>query len=115
MNARNAAIIPWLLVVLVILAVLAFAPKARAHEPYSDWRVPNNPAVSCCNGDDCRPTRAYMGDDGLWRAWVGPGPKDYLIVPADRLLPTDLAKDGRSHLCEKAGWIYCFSPGEPRI
>ena len=95
----------------LVLAVVLTAAPARAHDPYSEWRVPNNPSVSCCHGNDCRPTRAYFGDDGLW--WAHDG-RAYVPVPPERLLPKDLAKDGRSHICEKAGWIYCFSPGETR-
>ena len=80
---------------------------ARSHDGYHHWRAPDNPAVSCCDDSDCRPTRAYLGDDGLWRAWNG---QRWLTVPPGKLLPTDLKGDGRSHLCEKGGWIYCFSP-----
>ena len=94
----------------LILGAL-IAGNARAHEPYSGWRVPNNPAVSCCDNTDCRPTRSYLGDDGLWRAWNGGA---WLTVPAEKVLPADLAKDGRSHLCEKGTYIYCFSPAEPK-
>jgi len=103
--------IPVLFIGIGVAAIVAFAPKARTHDIYGEWRVPNNPAVSCCNNSDCRPTRSYMGDDGLWRAWNG---QEWLTVPPERLLPTDLAGDGRSHLCEKGRWIYCFSPSEPK-
>ncbi len=108
------AVATWFAIVLAFGAVVqVFLPlKARAHEPYSDWKVPNNPAVSCCDNRDCRPTRAYMGEDGLWRAWSG---VKWLTVPADRVLPTDLAKDGRAHLCSSLDdHIYCFSPSEPK-
>jgi hypothetical protein len=84
---------------------------AWAHDPYSSWRKPDNPAVSCCHGIDCRPTRAFMGEDGRWRAWDGLG---WVIVPPGTVLPTDLAGDGRSHLCERAGRVLCFSPTTPK-
>lgn len=107
-----------LLALLMVLGVLAFVPKARAHDPYGSWRVPNNPATSCCNAQtpnnpagDCRPTRAYMHDDGRWRAWNG---YLWLTVPPEKVLPTDYAGDGRSHLCEKGAYIYCFSPAETK-
>jgi len=90
---------------------VALGWPARAHDPYSGWRTPANPAVSCCDNTDCRPTRAYLGDDGLWRAWNG---YLWLTVPADRILPPDFAGDGRSHLCEKGTYIYCFTPGQVR-
>ncbi len=95
--------------------VQVFLPlKARAHDIYSgpEWKVPNNPAVSCCDNRDCRPTRAYMGEDGLWRAWSG---ARWLTVPAERVLPTDLAKDGRNHLCSSLDdFVFCFSPAQPK-
>jgi hypothetical protein len=60
---------------------------------------------------DCRPTRAYLDDGGVWHAWNG---KKWLIVPWQAILPQDYAHDGRSHLCEKHEQIYCFSPGSPK-
>lgn len=110
------AVASYLLAALAFIAVTqVFLPlKARAHDIYSgpEWRVPGSPGVSCCNGTDCRPTRAYMGEDGLWRAWSG---YKWITVPADRVLPTDLAKDGRSHLCASLDdYVFCFSPGQPR-
>lgn len=80
------------------------------HDAYKEWKQPGTGA-SCCNDADCRPTRAYMGDDGLWRAWDG---HRWLTVPADKVLPTDHAKDGRSHFCEMNGVVFCFSPGQVR-
>lgn len=90
---------------------LLWAGTVYGHDPYTDWRKPDNPGVSCCNDTDCRPTRAYMGDDGLWRAWDG---AKWLTVPKEVVLPTDYGQDGRSHLCEAHGYIYCFTPGQVR-
>jgi hypothetical protein len=84
---------------------------AQMHGTYKNWTPPNNPKTSCCNDSDCRPTRAYLGDDGLWRAWNG---YQWLTVPRERVLPTDLAGDGRNHICEKQEFIYCFSPTVPK-
>ena len=72
---------------------------------------PLNPGTSCCNNADCRPTRAFVDGEGRWRAWTGSA---WLIVPQERMLPADYAGDGRSHLCENDGFVYCFSPGEIR-
>lgn len=98
----------------VVLALLLIGAAATAwgHDIYHHWKVPANPNVSCCDNTDCRPTRAYLGEDGLWRAWNG---TEWLTVPLGALLPTDYAKDGRSHLCEKAGYVFCFSPGDARF
>jgi len=84
---------------------------SEMHDVYKAWHPPNNPKTSCCNNSDCRPTRAYVDDQGNWRAWNG---VLWLEIPSDRVLPTDLAGDGRSHLCENAGHIYCFTPAPPR-
>ncbi len=110
MSAPRLAI-ACLLVGIVVAAILLFGEGANSHDIYGDWHPPNNPKTSCCSNSDCRPTRAYVDQEGRWRAWNG---TLWLIVPGDRVLPTDLAGDGRSHLCEKAEFIYCFSPGEPK-
>jgi hypothetical protein len=103
---------------LIGVAVAAFAQSghhgdghAEGHDIYKRWTPPNNPNTSCCNNADCRPTRAYVDDEGHWRAWNG---AMWLIVPPDRVLPPDFAGDGRSHLCEMEQFIYCFTPGEIR-
>lgn len=106
----------WLLAILVVLSFLAgmLAQRAWAHDPYSSWKVPGNPNVSCCNLDDCRPTRAYVGEDGLWRAWnadIG----EWLTVNPGALLPADYAGDGRSHLCARGNYVFCFTPGDARF
>lgn len=81
------------------------------HHVYQDWLQPGS-KVSCCDNRDCRPTRAYLGEDGRWRAWDGQG---WIIVPPAKLLPSDLAKDGRNHLCASpSGEVYCFSPTSPK-
>jgi hypothetical protein len=84
---------------------------AGMHDIYKLWHPPLNPGTSCCNNSDCRPTRAFVDDDGHWRAWNGAA---WLQVPQDRVLPPNYAGDGRSHLCEKEAFIYCFTPGEIR-
>jgi len=111
------------------LLVVTSIKSVQAHDPYSNWRQPFNPQGSCCRDQgsehksdspwtigldqegDCRPTRAYLDDDGVWHAWNG---KKWLIVPWQAMLPQDYAHDGRSHLCEKHEQIYCFSPGSPK-
>lgn len=87
---------------------LLVATAAEAHDIYGNWLVPGSDTSPCCAGKDCRPTRAYSDEDGLWHAWNG---KRWLPIPPDRVLPTDYAHDGRSHLCENEDTVYCFSPG----
>ena len=84
---------------------------AGMHDIYKLWHPPTNPGTSCCNNADCRPTRAFVDEEGNWRAWNG---ATWLTVPQDRVLPSNYAGDGRSHLCEKEQFIYCFTPGEIR-
>jgi hypothetical protein len=72
---------------------------AENHDWYKDLKQPQT-GYSCCNGrsnssdGDCRPTRAYLNDDGMWYALL----------------------DGSSHICaSKSGMIYCFLGGSPKI
>ena|SRR5258708_6020435 len=103
---------------LIGVAVAALAQSGRhgdghaeGHDIYKNWSPPNNPNTSCCNDSDCRPTRAYVDEEGHWRAWNG---ALWLIVPQERVLAPNFAGDGRSHLCEKEQFIYCFTPGDIR-
>ena len=86
------------------------------HDWYQDLKQPET-GYSCCNGSssssegDCRPTRAYLSDDGLWYAMI-----DGRWVPIPpRVVLRQLAPDGRSHVCaSKSGMIYCFLGGSPK-
>jgi hypothetical protein len=121
-DSRIAGVVA--LAFLVLLGQTAFAQSGPAdysgrhgdghsqmHDKYKLWHPPLNPGTSCCDNSDCRPTRAFVDGDGHWRAWNG---ALWLLVPQDRVLPPDYAGDGRSHLCEKEQFIYCFTPGEIR-
>lgn len=106
-----------------ILMGIAVCPESKAqsgihgdghdeqHHIYQHWRTPGNPAVSCCHDEDCRPTRAKRDESGNWLAWNG---HKWLLVPQRALLPADAAGDGRSHICERQDYIYCFTPSEPK-
>ena len=58
---------------------------AEMHDLYKAWHPPDNPRTSCCNNADCRPTRAYVDENGTWRAWDG---LLWLVVPPERTLPS---------------------------
>src|SRR5215467_911019 len=86
------------------------------HDWYQALKQPGT-GYSCCNGTaggiegDCRPTRAYLQDDGTWRALI-----DGRWVPVPpRVVLKQLAPDGNSHICaSRSGLIYCFLGGSPK-
>ena len=89
---------------------------AENHDWYQGLKQPGTGA-SCCNGSsggvegDCRPTRAYVDDDGVWRALID---GRWTVVPPRAVLQS-LAPDGNSHICAgRSGTIYCFIGGSPK-
>ena len=89
---------------------------AENHDWYKELRQPGT-GYSCCNGTangvegDCRPTRAYLQDDGTWRALID---GKWVQVPP-RVVLKQLAPDGNSHICaSRSGVIYCFLAGSPK-
>lgn len=117
-------------VVVSVLVLFASAVGARAfaqdgmygqghaenHDWYKDLKQPET-GYSCCNGTidgregDCRPTRAYLTEDGTWRALVD---GRWVAVPP-RVVLKQLAPDGNSHICaSRSGLIFCFLGGSPK-
>ena len=89
---------------------------AQSHDWYQELKQPGT-GYSCCNGamngveGDCRPTRAYLQDDGTWKAMIE---GRWMPVPP-RVVLKSLAPDGNSHICAgKSGMIYCFIGGSPK-
>jgi len=89
---------------------------AENHDWYQQLKQPGT-GYSCCNGTvngiegDCRPTRAYLTDEGQWRALID---GKWVLVPPRAVLK-QLAPDGRSHVCaSRSGVIYCFLGGSPK-
>ena len=89
---------------------------AENHDWYEKLKQPGSNA-SCCNGPkdgvegDCRPTRAYQKDDGMWYALLN---GRWVPVPP-RVVLKQLAPDGNSHICAgKSGVIFCFLGGSPK-
>ena len=89
---------------------------AENHDWYKELKQPGT-GYSCCNRrtatseGDCRPTRAYLNDDGMWYALLN---GRWVPVPP-RVVLKQLAPDGRSHICaSKSGMIYCFLGGSPK-
>ena len=90
---------------------------AENHDWYKELKQPDT-GYSCCNGrsntseGDCRPTRAYLNDDGNCYALLD---GNWVPVPP-RVVLKQLAPDGSSHICaSKSGLIYCFLGGSPKI
>lgn len=97
------------------------------HEQYKGWhrtpteeqRSSGEKGIHCCKEGDCRPTRASKGnpdrpgeDDDTWYAWNG---KRWLRVPPEAMLPADILKDGRNHICaSEYDNVWCFSPTGPK-
>jgi hypothetical protein len=87
---------------------------AENHDWYSKLKQPGT-TYSCCNGNehggDCRPTHAFLGDDGFWHAQVD---GRWTTVPKRAELDQP-APDGSSHICaSKGGYIFCFIGGSPK-
>src|SRR3954464_15002000 len=89
---------------------------AENHDWYQELKQPGT-GYSCCNGTvngiegDCRPTRAYLQEDGTWKAMID---GRWMPVPP-RVVLKNLAPDGNSHICAgKGGMIYCFIGGSPK-
>jgi hypothetical protein len=124
MSFRSRSVV----VSVALLASLSIGPRAFAqsgnhgegHAENHDWyRELKQPGtnMSCCNGTmngiegDCRPTRAYVDDNGIWRALID---GRWIVVPP-RVVLQSLAPDGGSHICaNRTGTIYCFMGGSPK-
>ena len=87
--------IGFLLILVLVLAIGSMIDLAQAqtgnrgdghtehHDMYKDWEQPDV-GGSCCNAQsaddpagDCRPTTAYIGDDGRWHAARRPGSRGF--------------------------------------
>ena len=92
---------------LAIVAVFALAKcgnEARAHDIYHDWKIPGT-TTSCCNDKDCRPTSAWQDMEGRWLIRVN---GQDIVIPDRVILPEQ--PDGRCHVCEMHGTVFCFAP-----
>ena len=122
-----------LLIAAFVAAALAWLPAkaqdhsghyGQGHAEHHDWyeklKQPGSNA-SCCNAQkkrpdgqlegDCRPTRAYQKDDGVWYALLN---GRWVPVPP-RVVLKDLSPDGNSHICAgPSGVIFCFLGGSPK-
>jgi hypothetical protein len=85
------------------------------HDQYQEWK-PRSGKGNCCNGEDCRPVKARLEDDGSWSVWI-PEFRLWILVPDFAVGEPDRFGDGRSHVCSTKPMatlpsfhIFCFSP-----
>ena len=99
-----------------LVLALPLAPGAQAqdgqhgvgHAAHHEWYktlISPQTGASCCNNEDCRPTRAYVDDDGAWHALLD---GQWISVPREKVLSTK-APDGNSHICANSSAIFASS------
>ena len=109
------------MIVLVVLAITSVphggsqaqsSNHGDGHGLHHDWYrdLKTKSGWSCCNGDeghgDCRPVQARQRIDGQWEAYFS---GEWQEVPPDAILRDELNKAPlQAHICERAGFIYCF-------
>ena len=116
---------------LLVLAMLATSVNALGQADYGGYGSDGHPEIydwyrdlkqpgsvhPCCNGDrpgfigDCRPTRAYIDDDGLWHAVLD---GEWVVIPP-RVVLSQKSPDGASHICANGSGILCFLGGSPKF
>lgn len=103
-----------LLMLIAVTAAAQVGQHGQGHAEQHDWyRTLVHPFTGrpCCDDRDCRPTRAYVDDEGMWRAMLD---GQWVIVPNDAVL-RKVSPDGRSHICaNERGIIFCFVGGVPK-
>lgn len=130
--SAHAAVLIAFLFGVVLLPVIATPSQAQSgqhgagHAEHHDWyKDKQSPAFShsCCNAQqtkpdgtvegDCRPVRAFLADDGIWRAIVDGEPVPVSIPQAT--IMKEQAPDGNAHLCmSKWRVVYCFWTPQPK-
>lgn len=83
---------------------------------YSTWRMPDNPALSCCNNADCYPTDVKYVDGSIYAKRREDG--KYILIPPQKVEHSRDNPDGRNHLCapppslsNSSDTVYCFAIG----
>jgi hypothetical protein len=92
--------------VLALGFLLGMCSATRAHDWYPK---------SCCNGHDCKPVRAYYGEDEFWHIYVEEY-NDWFIVPTSQIRK-EPTPDLSCHACYGKGMgmgprinVFCFFP-----
>jgi hypothetical protein len=104
-----------------LFALLVQAAEAQEHRHppadallhgqfYNGWMRPDNRASSCCNLQDCAPTKAtYDAARRKWRA-LSPVTKDWIDIP-DHTIEREREVPPGAHLCINKTGVICFGVG----
>jgi hypothetical protein len=89
--------------------------RGDGHAENHDWyrTLKTKSGWSCCSGDeghgDCRPVQAHQRQDGEWEAYFD---GSWQEIPPDAILRDELNRVPlHAHICERAGFVYCFLRG----
>ena len=89
--------------------------RGDGHAENHDWyrTLKTKSGWSCCSGDeghgDCRPVLAHQRQDGEWEAYFSGAWQE---IPRDAILRDELNRVPlHAHICERAGFVYCFLKG----
>ena len=63
----------------------------------SNWHMPDNPVLSCCNSADCYPTEIRYVDGKIYARRREDG--KYILIPVQKVERNRDNPDGRNHLC----------------
>ncbi|OPY96852.1 hypothetical protein A5906_00610 [Bradyrhizobium sacchari] len=88
----------------------------QLHEKfYSNWRMPDNPVLSCCNNADCYPTEIRYDEGRIYARRREDG--KYILIPSQKVERHRDNPDGRNHICAPppsaslVDTVYCFALG----
>jgi hypothetical protein len=119
----RAAVVLALILLMALGAAMVLIEPARAqsgergdgHAANHDWyrSLKTKSGWSCCSGDeghgDCRPVQAHQRQDGEWEAYFSGAWQE---IPSDAILRDELNRVPlHAHICERAGFVYCFLRG----
>lgn len=99
----------------ILLAVLLVSRCAEAHD--GGWYP-----EECCHGQDCKPVKAFVDDDGFWEVYVDQDSiKGWFKVPHSQVRKTPSSPDQGCHACFRRGMgmgpsinFFCFFPCAPK-
>lgn len=95
----------------LVIAIVGGAGKCKAHDIYTDWKMPGT-GTSCCSSHDCYATEAHFRGGSWWAKRREDG--RWLVVPHNKVLHDEHTEDGLPHLCAPrpgpADIVFCFKP-----